>query len=275
MRYPHFELLPLGAFDPRSGRSGPMRLHGGGDGGGSSSSNTTTTSTTNVDRRQVVDNGAVGITSDGGSVNITNTKTDYGVIGAAAGLLDEAIAALTASTAAAGNAIESAYKNTASINAASASQAIEASRASSDLAISGVLSSAAAAGNAIERAYNSASSSNAAASSQAINAVLASSNDQSTAYKQAGDFANAISGRAFDLAATSSDTGFKTINTAIGFVKDVLTLASDSTKLAASGVSSAYSTAQDSATGTRFLMTAALAIGGIILVINLPKMKGA
>ena len=200
-----------------------MRLHGGGDGGGSSSSNSTTTTTTNVDRRQVVDNGAVGITSDGGTVNIANTKTDYGVVAASAGLVDEAISGLIASTAAAGNAIERAYKD------------------------------------------------NAATSKATTDAVLAS---QSEAFKTAGDFADAIAGRAFDLATTSSDTGYKTINTAIGFVKDVLTLASDSTKLAASGVSSAYSTAQDSATGTRFLMTAALAIGGILLVVNLPKMKG-
>jgi hypothetical protein len=233
-----YEFLPLGAFQPCGGR---MRLHGGGDGGGSSSSNSTTTTTTNVDRRQVVDNGAVGITSDGGTVNISNTKTDYGVIAASAGLLDEAISALTASTAAAGNAIERAYKDNALSSKAATDAALNANKATTDAALS---------------------------------AVKSSSSDASTAYKNAGDFANAIAGRAFDLATTSSDTGFKTINTAIGFVKDVLTLASDSTKLAASGVSSAYSTAQDSATGTRFLMTAALAIGGIILVVNLPKMKG-
>lgn len=44
------------------------RLICGGGGGGSSSSSTTTT--TNIDRRQVVDNGGIGLSSDSSTINV-------------------------------------------------------------------------------------------------------------------------------------------------------------------------------------------------------------
>ena len=218
MRYTHDSFLPLGAFQPLGGR---MRLHGGGGGdGGGNSSTTTTTQTQNVDRRQVVDNGAVGITSDGGLVTINSTPTDYGAIEAARQI---------------------------------AYSATDSARAIADESIAATLSAAAA------------SASSADASSMRV----------AGAYSQASDLSKVIAGRSFDLAATSSDAGFKTINAALGFTKDVLQLAGKSADLASSGINNAYSTAQDTATGARFLMTAGLAIAGILLVLQLPKLKGA
>lgn len=52
-----------------------------GGGGSSSSSSSQSTTTTNVDKRQVVDNGAVGVSSDSSTVNVTTT--DMGSIKAA------------------------------------------------------------------------------------------------------------------------------------------------------------------------------------------------
>lgn len=50
----------------------------GGGGGGSSSSSSTSSSTTNTDKRQVVDNQSVGVSSDSSTVNVT--MTDQGAI---------------------------------------------------------------------------------------------------------------------------------------------------------------------------------------------------
>ncbi len=60
--------LPLFAF----------RLSFGGDGGSSSSSTSTstTTNTQNIDKRQVVDTGSVGVSSDMSTVNVTATDHD-------------------------------------------------------------------------------------------------------------------------------------------------------------------------------------------------------
>lgn len=258
MRYGHFSLLPLGAFEPRGGRFGPMRLHGGGGGGGGSSSTTsTTTSTQNVDRRQVVDNGAVGITSDGGQVTINSTPTDYGAISAASALANDALFA--------GRDLS----NTALFAVREASyNAQDQTRAIADQAMSGVLAAAAASGAATEKAYQE----NAASLKDAYAKQSAAAGD---AYKGANDYAAAISGRAFDLATTSSEGEFKTIEAALGFTKDVLSLAGKSAELASTGINNAYTTAQDTATGARYVMTIGLAIAGILLVWQLPKFKGA
>jgi hypothetical protein len=45
-------------------------------GGDSSSSNTTNTQTVSTDKRQVLDNGSVGITTDGGGATFTSNTTD-------------------------------------------------------------------------------------------------------------------------------------------------------------------------------------------------------
>lgn len=47
-----------------------------GGGGGSSSSSSTTTETRNTDKRQVVDNQSVGVSSDSSTVNVTMTDRD-------------------------------------------------------------------------------------------------------------------------------------------------------------------------------------------------------
>ena len=269
MRYGHFSLLPIGAFEPRAGRSGPMRLHGGGgDGGGSSSTTSTTTSTQNVDRRQVVDNGAVGITSDGGQVSITSTPTDYGAIAAAGQAIDNALFAGRDMSNTALFAVREAGYN-----------AVDTTRAIADQAMSGVLAAAAASGSASEKAFNTNSAAleknykdNAAALKDAYSKSGAAAGD---AYASASDYASTISGRAFDLASTSSAAEFKTIEAALGFTKDVLNLAGKSADLVSSGVNNAYTTAQDTATGARYVMTIGLAIAGILLVWQLPKLKGA
>lgn len=54
---------------------------GGGSDKSSSSSSTNTTTTTNIDRRQVMSDGAIGITSDGSTVNIQSM--DAGIVKAA------------------------------------------------------------------------------------------------------------------------------------------------------------------------------------------------
>lgn len=48
--------------------------------GGSSSSSSNATNSTNIDRRQVVDSGGVGVSSDSSTVTITNSTLDGGVI---------------------------------------------------------------------------------------------------------------------------------------------------------------------------------------------------
>lgn len=53
----------------------PLALYFGGDSSSSSSSSTSTT-TQNTDRRQVVDNGGVGISSDTSTVSVTLTDRD-------------------------------------------------------------------------------------------------------------------------------------------------------------------------------------------------------
>lgn len=55
-------------------------------GGGSKSSSSTTTSTQNTDKRQVVDNQSVGVSSDSSTVNVT--MTDLGAIDAALAMLN-------------------------------------------------------------------------------------------------------------------------------------------------------------------------------------------
>lgn len=58
--------------------------------GGGSSSSSQASSTTNVDKRQVVDNGGVGVSSDSSTVNVTNTSTDNGAIQSAMNLVNNA-----------------------------------------------------------------------------------------------------------------------------------------------------------------------------------------
>jgi len=59
---------PLGDSATRAKPCGRMLCGGGGD---SSSSSSQATTTTNLDKRQVVDNGALGVSSDSSTVNVT------------------------------------------------------------------------------------------------------------------------------------------------------------------------------------------------------------
>lgn len=70
--------MPFGESCTR--REGGRMIYGGG-GGGSSSSSSNATTTTNIDRRQVVAEGAVGLASDSSTVNVT--MTDDGIVKAA------------------------------------------------------------------------------------------------------------------------------------------------------------------------------------------------
>lgn len=85
MRYNHFSMLPEQAFMPCGGR---MTL----EGGGSSSSSSNAQQTTNVDRRQVVGESAVGVSSDSSTVNIS--VLDSGAIDKAGAIATQAIAAV-------------------------------------------------------------------------------------------------------------------------------------------------------------------------------------
>lgn len=69
---------PLGDSTTRAKPGGGMLC---GEGGDSSSSSTQQTTTTNVDKRQVVDNGGVGVSSD--SSNVTINTLDSGAINGA------------------------------------------------------------------------------------------------------------------------------------------------------------------------------------------------
>lgn len=89
MRYNHFSMLPERAFCPVGGR---MTL----EGGGSSSSSSNSQETTNVDRRQVVGEGSVGVSSDSSTVNVS--VLDSGAIDKAGAIASQAIAAVSAGT---------------------------------------------------------------------------------------------------------------------------------------------------------------------------------
>lgn len=71
---------PLGDSATRAKPGGGMLCGGGGD---SSSSSSQATSTTNLDKRQVVDNGGLGVSSDSSTVNVTTNSLDIGAIGKA------------------------------------------------------------------------------------------------------------------------------------------------------------------------------------------------
>lgn len=77
---------PFGASCTR--REVGRTIYGGGDGGSSSSSSANTTSTTNVDKRQVVDNGAIGVSSDSSTVNVS--MLDNGAVNHAIDLVNNA-----------------------------------------------------------------------------------------------------------------------------------------------------------------------------------------
>jgi hypothetical protein len=100
------------------------------DSGGSSSSSSSTSTTTNsVDKRQVVDNGAVGVSSDSSTVNVTYMQTDYGSIANALnlaksssdtvykglvevlGLAKDSVSLSQKTLTSAGQAVQSAYQN--------------------------------------------------------------------------------------------------------------------------------------------------------------------
>lgn len=70
--------LPFGESCTRT--EGNRRIYGGG-GGGSSSSSSNATTTQNTDKRQVVDGGSVGVSSDSSTVNVNTT--DHGAVNAA------------------------------------------------------------------------------------------------------------------------------------------------------------------------------------------------
>ncbi len=102
------------------------------------------------------------------------------------------------------------------------------------------------------------------------------SSDMSTVNVTATDF-NSVA-RSFDLAKTSSEQGKDTINKALGYTGEVLKFAADAAKIvqsSAANVGDAYKTAQDSATGLRFVVAAGMVIAGIVAVTQLPKMKKA
>lgn len=85
------DLYALG--EPFGDSATRRKLGGGyvcGGGGDSSSSSNQSTTTTNVDRRQVVDTGSVGISSDGSTINIQSLDQ-----GAIAGARDIALASVT------------------------------------------------------------------------------------------------------------------------------------------------------------------------------------
>lgn len=52
----------------------------GGGGGSSSSSSSNQTSTTNIDKRQVVDTGGIGVSSDSSTVTVNNQTLDAGIV---------------------------------------------------------------------------------------------------------------------------------------------------------------------------------------------------
>lgn len=70
---------PLGECATRRDVTGRLILGGGG--GSSSSSSSNTTSTTNIDRRQVVAEGGIGLASDGATINVETI--DAGIVSAA------------------------------------------------------------------------------------------------------------------------------------------------------------------------------------------------
>ena len=87
------ELYALG--EPFGDGATRAKLGGGyvcglGGGGDSNSSSATTTNTTNVDKRQVVDTGSVGVTADNSTINVTTSD-----MGAIANAKDIAIAGIT------------------------------------------------------------------------------------------------------------------------------------------------------------------------------------
>lgn len=80
MNYRDFEPIGCGRGVEPGSKRGPCN-GGGGGGGGSESSSATTTTTTNTDKRQVVSDNGVGITSDASTVNVT--MADQGTVLAA------------------------------------------------------------------------------------------------------------------------------------------------------------------------------------------------
>lgn len=62
------------SFENRHSLGGKACPMGGGGGGSSTSTQATSTSTSNLDKRMVLDNGAFGVSSDGGSVGLSTTS---------------------------------------------------------------------------------------------------------------------------------------------------------------------------------------------------------
>lgn len=60
-------------------------------GGDSSSSSSNSTTTTNVDKRQVVDAGGIGVSSDSSTVSVNNSSLDAGAISAASSNVNNAL----------------------------------------------------------------------------------------------------------------------------------------------------------------------------------------
>lgn len=84
---PRYDLEPFD-LDNATRIEGGKRIYGGG-GGSSSSASTTSTTTQNTDKRQVVDNGGFGVTTDNSTVNIS--QSDQGAIKAAGALASQAL----------------------------------------------------------------------------------------------------------------------------------------------------------------------------------------
>lgn len=80
-------------------------------GGSSSSASTNATSTTNTDKRLVVSDQAIGLSSDSSTVNIS--MADQGAIAGAAGIADRAITAMSLNDAMAGTNYQDLLKTTA------------------------------------------------------------------------------------------------------------------------------------------------------------------
>lgn len=89
MSYSRRDLYALGEpiGDSATRVEGCRRVYGGG-GGGSSSSSSTSTTTKNTDKRQVVDNSSIGVSSDSSTVNVN--YTDQGAVNKAIDLVANA-----------------------------------------------------------------------------------------------------------------------------------------------------------------------------------------
>lgn len=225
---------------------GFLRLSFGGDGGSSSSSSTTTTNTQNIDRRQVVDNGSIG-TGDGATINYTRNDVSGDAV-------KWSIAANNEAT----------WRAAALANEATARAA--------------ALSNESSARNAA--VVNEAGAREAALLNETSARVFAYANESGA---RDAALANETSARSVDLAKTSTETGYKTLQAALGFATDALSRTTESTKgtfeivdKTAAALSTAYANVADVSSGNKQLVTAGMIVAGIVAILAFAVMrKGA